>query len=181
MNSFAELVMNRRSIRKYTEELLSPQEVELILKSVLTSPSSKHSNSWQFVVVENKEILRQLSLCKSSGCSFLEHCALAIVVLTDPMQSGAYIEDAAIAATYIQLQAEDLGLGSCWVQISGRQTGSGQDSEEYVRTLLNIPLQLHVGCIISLGHKEKPAKPHVEEDLQWEKVHLGGYNPENTL
>ena len=96
-------------------------------------------------------------------------------VLTDPMQSGACVEDASIAATYIQLQAEDLGLGSCWVQIRGRETESGQDSEQYVRDLLDIPLQLVVGCIVSIGHKVKAGNPHNEEKLQWEKLHIEKY------
>ncbi|GHS93086.1 NAD(P)H nitroreductase [Bacteroidia bacterium] len=176
MNNFAELVTNRRSIRKYTEESLQSYEVEQIMKAALMSPSSKHSNPWQFVLVENKETLKKLACCKSSGCGFIENCALAIVVLTDPMQSGAYVEDASIAATYIQLQAEDLGLGSCWVQIRGRETEAGQDSEDYIRQLLNIPLQMCIGCIIAIGYKEKPGKPHPEEDLQWEKIHIETYH-----
>ncbi len=172
MNNFAELITNRRSIRKYTEEALQSHEVEQIMKAALMSPSSKHSNPWQFVLIENKEMLKKLAHSKSSGCSFIADCALAIVILTDPMLSGAYVEDASIAATYIQLQAEDLGLGSCWAQIRGRETEAGQDSEDYIRQLLNIPLQMCIGCIVSIGRKEKPGKPHNEEDLQWEKIHV---------
>ena len=175
MSNFAELITNRRSVRKYTETSLEPHEVEQIMKAALMSPSSKRSNPWQYVLVEDKETLKKLAYCKDTGCSFVENCALAIVVLTDPMQSGAYIEDASITATYIQLQAEDLGLGSCWIQIRGRETEAGQDSEDYVRQVLNIPMQMYVGCIIAIGHKQKPAKPHSEEDLQWEKIHVETY------
>ena len=175
MSSFSELMTARRSIRQYTGEALSPDEAAQIMRSALVSPSSKNSRSWEFVLVEDKAMLKQLSLCKPSGAAFLENCALAVVVLTDPLQSEAYIEDAAIAATSIQLQAEDLGLGSCWVQIRGRETAAGYDSEQYVRDLLDIPLQLFVGCIIAIGHKAKEGKPHDEGKLQWEKVHIGKY------
>ncbi|MDR0865081.1 MAG: nitroreductase family protein [Candidatus Symbiothrix sp.] len=175
MNNFAELIIHRRSVRQYTDEPLLPSEVEQILKTALMSPSSKNSRSWQFVLVENKETLQKLSVCKSTGAKFIENCALAVVVLTDPLQSEAHLEDAAIAATYLQLQAEDLGLGSCWVQIRGRETEAGYDSEQYVRDLLEIPLQLSVGCIVTIGHKERVGKPHSEEKLQWEKLHLGKY------
>ena len=175
MNSFAELITNRRSIRQYTEEALLPSEVEQIMKAALMSPTSKNSRPWQFVLVEDKEVLKKLSFCKPTGATFIADCALAIIVLTDPMQSGACVEDASIAATYIQLQAEDLGLGSCWVQIRGRETESGQDSEQYVRDLLDIPLQLVVGCIVSIGHKVKAGNPHNEEKLQWEKLHIEKY------
>ena len=175
MLHFAELIKNRRSTRQYTEDVLTAAEVEQIMKTALMSPSSKNSCPWQFVLVEDKEILQQLSLCKSSGADFIKNCALAIVVLSDPIQSIAHVEDASIAATYIQLQAEDLGLGSCWVQISGRETIDGYDSAEYVRDLLRIPLQLAVCNIIAIGHKAKAGKPHNEEKLQWEKIHIGKY------
>ncbi|MDR0540609.1 MAG: nitroreductase family protein [Dysgonamonadaceae bacterium] len=175
MNRFSELTTIRRSVRQYTDEPLSPVEVEQIMRSALLAPSSKNSRSWQFVLVEDKDMLKKLSLCKSSGAAFLENCALAIAVLTDPLQSEAYLEDSAIAATYIQLQAEDLGLGNCWIQIRGRETADGYDSEQYVRDLLDIPLQLSVGCIIAIGHKAKESKPHDEGKLQWEKLHIGKY------
>jgi nitroreductase len=178
MNNFLELITNRRSVRQYTEEALLPQEVEQIMKAALMAPTSKNSRSWQFVLVEDKETLKKLASCKSSGATFLEHCALAIVVTTDPLQSEAHVEDAAIVATYIQLQAEDLGLGTCWCQIKGRETADGYDSDQYVRDLLDIPLQLSIGCIISVGHKARTGKPHDEAKLQWEKLHIEKYHYE---
>ena len=172
MNSFAELVKNRRSIRRFTEEKLKAEEVEQIVKAALMAPTSKNCRSWRFVLVEDKEMLRQLALCKTSGAGFLEHCVLAIAVLSDPVQSTAPIEDTSIAAAFIQLQAEDLGLGSCWCQIAGRKTESGQDSEQYVRNLLNIPFHYGVACIIAIGHKEQEGKPRDEEHLLWENVYI---------
>ncbi|GBU06696.1 NAD(P)H nitroreductase [Bacteroidales bacterium] len=175
MSHFAEIIKSRRSIRKFTQEKLTPEQVEQLMATALMSPSSKHSNAWQFVLVEDKADLMKLSHCKSSGCSFVADCALAVVVLIDPLQSGAHIEDASIAATYLQLQAEDLGLGSCWIQVSGRETQAGQDSEEAIRELFDIPYQLVVACVIAIGNKEKPGKPFDEEKLQWEKIHIGKY------
>ena len=172
MNSFFELATNRRSIRQYTEDALLPNEVESILKAALMAPTSKNSRPWHFVLVEDKETLKKLAQSKSSGCAFVEGAALAIVVTTDPLLSEAYLEDAAIAATYIQLQVEDLGLGSCWIQINGRETAEGYDSEQYVRDMLDIPLQLHIGCIVALGRKARTGKPHDESKLLWERLHI---------
>lgn len=172
MDSFAELITNRRSIRKFTDEILQPQEVEQIMKAALMAPTSKNGRPWHFVLVEDKQMLKNLSVCKSSGASFLEGAALAIIVLTDPLLTTAPVEDSSIAATYIQLQAEDLGLGSCWIQIAGRETEDGRDSEQVVRDLLDIPYQLQVGCIVALGHKIRSGKPHSEEDLLWERLHI---------
>jgi nitroreductase len=175
MTSFTDLITTRRSVRQYTEEPLTPEQVQLILRAALIAPTSKNSRAWQFVLVDDKETLKKLSQCKSSGATFVEHAALAIVVLNDPLLSEAYHEDMTIAATYIQLQAQDLGLGSCWVQIAGRETDAGYDSEQYVRDLLEIPLQLAVGCIISIGHPARVGKPHDEAKIQWEKLHVGKY------
>ena len=123
----------------------------------------------------NKEILQKLSLCKTMGASFLSDASLAIVVLADPLASDVWIEDAAIASLMIQLQAEDLGLGSCWIQVRERFTASGVPSNEYVHEVLDIPLHLQVLSIVAVGHKGMERKPFNEEHLQWEKIHLDKY------
>lgn len=176
MDSFATLIKNRRSTRKFTDQLLAPEQVEMILKAALMAPASKRSNPWQFVVVEDKEMLKRLAQCKKNGSGFLADCALAVVVLANVMESDVWIEDASVASIYMQLQAEDLGLGSCWCQIRNRVTEAETDSNEYVRALLNIPYQLDVLSIIGIGYKDQVRKPFNEEHLQWEKIHLGTYS-----
>ena len=59
MESFASLIKNRRSTRKFTDQLLSPEQVEMILKAALMAPASKRKNPWQFIVVEDKEMLKK--------------------------------------------------------------------------------------------------------------------------
>lgn len=175
MESFASLIKQRRSTRKFKDQLLNPEQVEMILRAALMAPASKRSNPWRFVVVEEKEMLSKLAACKKNGSSFLEGCALAIVVLGNVLESDVWIEDASIASIYMQLQAEDLGLGSCWCQIRNRHTENDTDSNEYIRGLLNIPYQLDVLSIIGFGYKDQERKPFDEAHLQWEKVYLGAY------
>ncbi|MDR1556289.1 MAG: nitroreductase family protein [Tannerellaceae bacterium] len=175
MDSFSELLKTRRSTRRFTDELLTPVEVELILKAALMAPSSKRSTPWQFVVVEEKEMLRKLADSKSQGAGFLKDCALAVVVLAHVAESEAWIEDASIASVLMQLQAEDLGLGSCWCQIRGRQTADDTEAAQYVRDLLRIPYPLEVLSIIGIGHKMQENKPFDESRLPWEKVHIGTF------
>ena len=178
MEQFSDLIKNRRSMRKFTGQELSQEEVVSLLKAALMSPSSKRSNPWQFIVVDDKHTLEQLSHCKEMGASFLKDAALAIVVMADPLASDVWIEDAAIASLMIQLQAEDLGLGSCWIQVRERYTATGMPSNEFVHGVLDIPLQLQVLSIVAVGHKGMERKPFNEEHLQWEKVHLGKYGNE---
>lgn len=175
MSSFSELISKRRSIRKFTDKLISPEDVELILKAGLKSPSSKNAKPWHFIVVEDKEQLEKLSLVKKMGCKFLLEGALAIVVAADPLVSNVWIEDASIASIMMQLQAEDLGLGSCWIQIRDRFNAVELSSEECVKDLLGMPMQLQVLSIIVIGHKGQE-KPRIDDDkLEWEKVHIGQY------
>ena len=172
MESFSQLIKLRRSMRQYTPEDLTQDQVVALMRAALMAPSSKRGNPWQFILVDDKELLRRLALCKAQGAQFIADAPLAIVVAADPLASDVWIEDCAIAAAYIQLQAEDLGLGSCWVQVRERATASGRPSNDYVHDVLDLPLQLQVLCILAVGHKGMQRKPFNEEHLQGEKVHL---------
>ncbi|HZJ80962.1 MAG TPA: nitroreductase family protein [Dysgonamonadaceae bacterium] len=175
MSKFQDLLIQRRSIRKYTEDLLQPEETEMILKAALLSPTSKNSHSWQFVVVEDKEMLQKLANCKPHGSNFVANCALAIVVLGNPLVSDVWIEDASIASFAMQLQAEDIGVGSCWVQVRERQFDENITAADYVRNALEIPMPYEVLSIIAFGKKEKERKPNDVEALLWENVHIGEF------
>ena len=122
MESFNELMMRRRSSRKFTAEPIAPDQVQELLKAALVAPTSKNAHSWQFVAVEDREMLERLAACRKMGSSFLSGCALAVVVMGDVTVTDVWVEDASIAAAYMQLQAEDLGLGSCWCQVRNRHT-----------------------------------------------------------
>jgi nitroreductase len=175
MQSFTSLITGRRSTRKFKDEPLSSEQVESILEAALMAPTSKNAFSWQFVVVEDKDTLVKLAGCKKHGAAFLEGCALAVVVSGDANQTDVWIEDASIAASYMQLQAEDLGLGSCWCQVRNRRMEDGYESEQYVRDLLDIPAQFGVLSIIGFGHKDQARTPLDKSQLRWEKVHIGKF------
>ena len=175
MENFSDLIKTRRSMRKFTQEELTQEEVVTLMKAALMSPSSHRSNGWQFIVVDDKETLSKLSQCKEAGATLIADAPLAIVVMADPLTSDVWIEDASIASIMIQLQAEDLGLGSCWVQVRERYAADGTSANEVVHEILDIPLQLQVLSIIAVGHKGMERKPFNEDNLQWEKVHINRY------
>lgn len=173
MKDFQDLIGKRRSIRQFTDELLTHEQVEFILKAALKSPSSKNKMPWEFVVVENKDMLQRLSECKKYGSKPIAGCALAVVVLADPFASDVWVEDASIASYMMQLQAEDLGLGSCWIQVRGRINDDNNiPAEEYVRDLLDIPMHMQVLSIMVFGHKAQEKAPYDEDKLKWEKIHI---------
>jgi nitroreductase len=172
MDRFQQLLMQRRSIRKYKKELLTPDETRMILEAALLSPTSKNRHSWEFIAVEEKEMLARLSLCKPQSATFIADAALAVVVMGNPLVSDAWIEDASIAAINMQLQAEELGIGSCWVQVRNRYYSDMMSSGDYINELLQVPMPLEVVCVIAFGRKEKERTPADLENLHWEKVHI---------
>ena len=175
MNNFQQLQIKRRSIRKYRSEQLSSDSVRMILEAALLSPTSKNLHSWEFIVVEEDETLRKLSECKPHSAAFVADAALAIVVAGNPLITDAWVEDASIAAINMQMQAEELGIGSCWVQVRNRLYSENISSGEYINDLLDIPMPIEVLSIITFGEKESVRTPADKNNLLWEKVHLAKF------
>ena len=121
MENFSELIKNRRSMRKFTDEELTQDEVVTLMKAALMSPSSKRSNSWQFVVIDDKEMLKELSHCKEQASSFIADAALAIVVMADPLASDVWrgwnanlsMKNISNGRKSISISSEENNNGSC--------------------------------------------------------------------
>jgi len=168
---FEKLIAQRRSIRKFTEEQLLEDELRVLMRAGLIAPSSKGTHSYEFYVVQDTEKLQALSHAKHLGGELIAGAPTAIVVAARPETSDVWIEDASVASTMLLLQAEDMGLGACWVQIRERQDADGNDAENNVRDILSIPKDLRIVSIIAVGHKAMERKPQNEDKLLWEKVH----------
>ncbi len=175
MENFSTLIANRRSMRKFTEQKLDEQQKRLILRSALIAPSSKNTRSWEFITVEDADMLRKLSVAREMGSGFLAECAFAVVVVADVSKTDCWIEDCSIAATFMQLQAQDLGLGSCWTQMRGRSQADGTPACRVLSELLGIPEGFEPLCIIGFGYKNQERKPYEDEKIEWSKVHSGKF------
>ena len=171
MTDFKELVKTRRSHRKFSSEEIAPEAVQLIMRAALMSPTSKSQRAWQFVVVDDKTDIEKLADAKNLGSQFMKGAPLAVVVLGDPMQNDCWVEDGSIAAISMQYQAEELGLGSCWVQLRGRALDDGAPADEVIRGILDIPANYNVLCVVAFGHYIDERKPQNEDNLKWENVH----------
>ena len=175
MISFKDLAQMRRSHRKFTDEEIDAEDMKLILRAALMSPTSKSQRAWQFVVVDDKTDLEKLADAKDLGSQFLKNAPVAIVVLGDPMQNDCWVEDGSIAAISMQYQAEDLGLGSCWIQMRGRGLEDGTSADTVIRGVLDIPENFSCLCILAIGHWADERKPQSEDKLKWENVHLNKF------
>ena len=164
------LLYSRRSIRKYTHKSVETEKIEQLIESALLAPSSRNREAWVFAVVTDKEALKQLSISKPGSASMLAEAPLAIVVCGNPLESDVWIEDCSIAATIIQLAAQDLGLGSCWVQLRGRMYDHELSASEFVKKSLQLPAHLEIECIISIGYPAENKKMRDKSELSYQKI-----------
>ncbi|MDR1160491.1 MAG: nitroreductase family protein [Syntrophomonadaceae bacterium] len=169
------ILKKRRSIRKYKDEKIKPQEIKDLLQAALLAPASKGISSNSFLVVDDREILDKLALCKVHGAGFLAQTPLAVVVLGDPKISDVWVENSSIAAIIMHLTAASMNIGSCWIQIRNRFNCDDVSSENYVREVLNIPDQYRVGVIIAVGYADEQKTAHEEEPFPNDKVFLNIY------
>ena len=170
-----ELLKKRKSVRSYSSGLIEPEKIEILKEAVLCSPSSKNLKCWEFIFVTDKSLLSQLSKSKAHGSSFLAEAPLGIVVLGDSQKSTVWIEDCSIAAIILQLSAESMGIGSCWIQIRNRNHNIDISAEKYIQELLKIPAHLKVLAILSLGYPQNNFSGISERIPEFNKIHYDLY------
>ena len=170
-----DLLLTRRSCRKFEDKAVEAEKKEQLLQAAQLAPSGKGTRPWEFVVIENKETLQKLGDCRSPKQPFLPETPFAIVVLGNTQKTDTWIEDASIASIILQLEAERLGLGSCWVQIRLRESNQGVSSEEYVRGLLGIPEHMAVLSIVAVGYPSGARPAHTLDEVDQTKIHTEIY------
>ncbi len=159
---FDDVIKTRRSIRKYKGTPVPRESLMKILEAARIAPSAGHRQPWHFVVVEDKETIEKLA----GRSKWAAEAPVIIVGLADPVTSPSWsLNDMGIAFEHIVLTATSLGLGTCWMGQTKR------DSE--VKELLGIPDELKVIALTPLGEpdevKEPKARKSLEEIVSWGK------------
>lgn len=167
---FFDVIQKRRSIRKFEERAVEPGKVEKLISTLLRAPTARSARSCDFVVVENRGLLAAMSKARPSGGAFVGIAPLAIVVCADPAKAFPWVEDAAIAASHLQLAAEALGLGSCWFHIRDKEYTTDVSSHAYLAELLELPESLQVVCVIAIGYADEEKPAYSEGELPLEKI-----------
>jgi len=155
-----EIFKLRRSIRAFTEEDVSDEQIEKILEAARWAPSAGNIQPWEFIVVRRPDIKRDLARAALNQ-TFIEEAPVVIVACADEIRSGRIygnrgvnlycIQDTAAAIENMLLAACALGLGACWV---------GAFDEEAARKILRIPRGVRPVAMIPVGYPaEKPSPP----------------------
>jgi len=169
------LLRSRRSIRKFKNTPIDNQVVSLLSEALLSSPSSRGINPWEFVIVTDAALIEKLSHAKANGSAFLCGAPLAIIVCGDEAKSDVWVEDCSIASIIVQLTAHSIGLGSCWIQIRNRTHRNGQTSESFVQSTLGIPDTMRVESIIAVGFPDEQPEAVNGLNLEVNKIHNNMY------
>ena len=155
---FLEVIQKRHSVRKFTGQPVDREIIDTIIDIAQSAPSSKNTKSSAFMVIEDPDTLKALSEMRDRGSAFMAGAAAAIVVMGDSSKADLWVENASISATFIQLAATAMDLGSCWVHVNGRprskEDASLGNAEDYVKELLGIKDEYRVLCVVALGYEE---------------------------
>lgn len=173
-NKLLELALKRRSCRRYTGEPVLDEVVNEILKVALMAPSSWGQHPIEFVVLRDRKTIEAVARCKRMGAGPLPTADAAIVVMADTSNCELWIEDAAVASTYILLAAEELGMGACWIHMRNR-AGQRTTADEEIRKVLGVPDNYSVLNVVALGQKGENKAARAEKDIHLQNVHYGKF------
>lgn len=169
--TFLELVKRRRSIRRYAAKAVSRETIDRCLEAARLAPSACNSQPWYFVVVDDEKLKNRLADEAFSRVysmnSFAKDAPVLIVAVTQRSSYtaclGGYLRgtqysliDIGIACEHIILQAEEEGLGTCWL---------GWFNEKAVKKILGISRSEKVDVIISMGYPEEEPKDKLRKPL----------------
>lgn len=163
-----DVLLKRRSVRKFTDEPVSKEDIDELLHAAMSGPSACNKKPWEFYVITNKEKLEEL---KSASRFTKMGGKIAIVVCGNlskalPLKFAEYwIQDCSAATENILLRVTDLGLGAVWCGIHPQQ-----GAEEKVRECLSLSKKQIPLNIIFIGHPAE--EPEARDQYDAERVHF---------
>ena len=154
-----EAILKRRSIRDYTDQPVTDQQIRTLLEAAMAAPSGNDKRPWHFIVVRDPDLRRGLARTHPYS-GMCDRAPVVFVVCGDEQASPHWMVDGSAATENLLVQAAAMGLGGCWVACFPRP-----EREDYVRKLLGIPEALRVLCLVPLGWPAapKPARTRYEE------------------
>lgn len=163
-------IQKRRSIRKFIDKQVEDEKLREVLFAAMCAPSAHHKNPWEFIIVRDDET--KIALSRSTNyANFVKDAPVIIVITAREGCTKWWCEDSSIVGAHIYLEATNQRLGTCWIQINKMETPDGNDSEEYVRSVLKIPDTHRVLCIMPIGYPDEKLPEHDESRFVQDKIH----------
>ena len=157
----SEAIRTKRAIRKFQDKPLPEDVVRAILNAGRRSQSSKNEQTWQFIAIRDKNILKALSEC-GQWAGHLAGAALGVAILTpDPTARFQTMFDAGQAAAFMQLAAWEMGVGSVPASIY---------EADKAREILGFPPEWHLRLALSFGYPVEEEKISAPSEKGWAKI-----------
>jgi len=155
--SLVDVVLNRRSIRRYEPKEIPRDVLDKILEAGRQAPSAANKQPWHFIVLTDSEIKKELS--KGMFNRFIKDAPITVVGCAhkDLIASKLSIVSTTIALQNMVVAAWAMGIGSCWV---------GDFSEEKVKKLLNIPESWNIVALVSFGYPAEKPQPRKKKTIE---------------
>jgi len=169
-NPVIEAIFRRRSIRKYTDQPVEPEQLDLLLRAGMAAPSAMNCKPWEFIVVTEAEKLAQFRKRLVFGD---RNAPAAIVVCgnsglsSNPATRLFWVQDCSAATENILIAAAGLGLGTVWIGVH-----PVKNFVKIVREIVSIPRSVTPLCIIYVGYplEGKPARTQYDQArVHWQK------------
>ncbi len=171
--TFQQLVKNRRSIRRYLERPVEREKILACIEAARLAPSADNVQPWRFLIIDDPELKAKFAQEVFSGIYFISKFAAKAPVLImilgrldiianrigkQIQDIHFYLIDIGIAGEHIVLQAEELGLGSCWI---------GWFNIRKARKFLKIPRKYKIVSLMAMGYYEKrPTREKKRKELE---------------
>jgi len=157
-------IKERRTIRQYKDKDIPKEILMDLIGCARLAPSANNKQPWEFIVVTDKERLREIASYCPYG-SFIKDAGACVIVLGDKENKHS-IEDCCIASTNIILSAWDYGIGSCWV------AAYKKEFTKPIQEIIGMPDKFEIISILSLGYPARKVEPHdkrgLDELIHWE-------------
>lgn len=161
-------ILNRRSVRLFTNQPVTDELVREIIKAAQFAPSAMNKRGAEFVVLKDAAIKEKLFDATGTHIKqeVVKTASVVLIPLIDTKLSLLPVADLSLAIENIFIQVAELGLGAFWKHIAAEEA-------EEVRKLLNIPEHYILLNAIPLGYPQNEVKPHTDEEFVEEKIHWG--------
>ncbi len=158
-----DIIKQRKSVRKYLDKPIDRDKIELCIEAARLSPTADNLRPWRFIVLDDRELIQKLTDAVCTGICrrtrFIGNAAALVIILADLNivihRLGAaifgtqhYLLDIGIAGEHIVLQAQELGIGTCWINLFNAKAA---------RKVLKIPQKYRVVSLIAMGYPAEGA------------------------
>jgi nitroreductase len=165
------MILQRKSVRKYTGQNVSRDQLEALVKAGMAAPTAGDKRPWAFIAIDDRNTLDQLAE-ELPHAKFLKNAPAAIAVCGDLQKAFEgeeepyWVQDCSAASQNILLASEIMGLGAIWTGVYPLR-----ERIDAVKNILDLPEWIIPLNVIPIGHPAGDTKPKDKwqpENLHWQ-------------